>query len=70
MTYAQLTNAKSAHELAAKLIRKSGLNARCIKNTLCEQPYEVRVKADVDTCKELQGMLENITRYPVNIVAA
>jgi len=70
MTYAQLTNAKSAHELAAKLIRKSGLDARCIKNKLCEQPYQVNVKADVDTCKWLQVMLEDVTKYPVNIVSA
>ena len=71
MTYAELTAAKSAHETAAKIIRYAGFKARCIKNTACEQPYQVNVSASVDECKDLQvqicKLLKNDT---INIVAA
>jgi len=69
MTYAQIQQAKSAHETAAKLIRYSGISAKCIKNNACEQPYQVDTKTSVEQCKELQTMLENMLKYPVNVVS-
>ena len=70
MKIAQLTQAKSAHEAAAKMIRYAGYSAKCVKNSACEQPYQVDTKASVEDCKELQTMLENMLKYPVNVVSS
>jgi hypothetical protein len=69
MTFAQLSTAKAKHEVAAKTARYCGYNAKCVKNTNEVQPYEVVVVGvSVDQCKGLQVSLENLLKYPVNVV--
>lgn len=70
MSFSELSFAKAKHEIAAKTLRYAGYSAKCFKNKdFDHQPYEVRLKGSVEQVKELQPMLENLLRYPINIVA-
>lgn len=71
MTYFQLESAKATHQLAAKTIRYAGYKAQCVKNTACEQPYQVNVKCTTEEAKELQLLMCKLLKNDtINIVEA
>ena len=70
MTYTALTTAQKNHQLAARLIRLSGYNAKCVKNAACEQPYQVEAKVSDEQAKEFQAAMESLLQYPINVVCA
>ena len=58
MKYAALQTAKKRHELGAQTLRYAGYKAKCIKNELCEQPYQVNVAGiSSEEAKELQLLI-------------
>ena len=72
MTYATLQTAKKRHELAAQTLRYSGYKAKCVKNNLCEQPYQVNVEGiNGETAKELQVLICQLLKdSTLNVVEA
>ena len=71
MTYSQIQFAKSTHESVAKTIRYAGYSAKCVKNILCAQPYQVNVKCTAEEAKELQVMMCRLFKNDtINVVEA
>ena len=59
------------HKLAAQQLRYAGYTAKCVTNKeMAHQPYEVRVNATTEECKELQVMLSQMLNNDIlNIVS-
>lgn len=71
MDYAQINRAMKNHQTAAKVIRTAGYDAKCVKNTLCAQPYQVNVKCTVEEAKQIQVMMcQMLKDDTINIVCA
>ena len=70
MTYATLQTSKIRDELAAKTLRYSGYNAKCIRIEGGEQPYQVNVSGITSTeAKELQLSICSLLKdSTINIV--
>lgn len=72
MTYAELQTAKTRHELAAKTLRYAGYKAECVKNEVCNQPYQVNVNGiNAETENELQMLICRLLKDDtLNVVQA
>lgn len=71
MNFAQITSAMKNHQTAAQIIRYAGFSAKCVKNTECEQPYQVNVKCTSEEAKQLQiQMCKMLKDDTINIVCA
>lgn len=69
MTYAQLTTAMKDHQLAAKLLRYAGVSAKCVKNEICTQPYQVNAKCTKEQAGQMQEMISSMVNgRQINII--